>query len=94
MRTKGSKNGSGLIDQKFRAAGFVRRDEAATRLGVSANAVSKWVEGGDVRSARPSNVLYVAWVDCVRKFGVDNAVIVGAIKREDAGKYREEAAGE
>ena len=87
MRTKGSKNGAAL-DAKFREAGYVRRSVAAEKLGVAEQTVSLWVTNLAVRSQLASGVRYVFWSDCVKKFGVDAAVIVGAISKEYAAKLK------
>lgn len=82
------------LDNRMMGAGWIRADVAAARFCCSPTAVRAWAGEGKVRQRRvPNNergVLYVAWGDCVRHFGVDNAVTVGAIPPEGADKFRKE----
>lgn len=84
-RTKGTKNGFAL-DDRFKAAGYIRRDEAAAKLGLSPQTISNWIKDLHIRNQKAAGVVYCFWPDVIRKYGIDAAVIVGAITKEEAAK--------
>jgi len=89
MRTKGSKNGGPGLAKAMGSAGFVRRDDAARLLQVTPQTISNWAsDPATVRSRSAMGVTFVHWGDCVRHYGVDNALLIKAITPEAAAKMR------
>ena len=87
-RAHGTKNGGEELVDAMREAGFLRVDEAATRLKLSPQTVRLWAKDKGVASRIVAHSQFVRWEDCVRKYGVENALLLNIIDEKSAAKLR------
>lgn len=83
-RETGKRNGSPELVTLMGQAGYFRADLVAEHLKIAPATVRLWAKDEKVRSRIASHVRFVHWADAVVAFGLENAITLRVVTRDEA----------